>query len=749
MPYDALVIDEGAIAILDTAMIESSWFNEFELPENTAGLRRIVMDNMVYLLSDKADVDDGMLVVDTGSDGIFADTAIPHARFERVLRVALRKFDRNIALPVQWQPYHDGSRLSVFGEPFSKRSKVRIYFEQSVGDGRDLYAYAVSDGPKPLSQVPPDLALYKRAIDHLEDAALAETPATPHVGTFGILLSEPLGRQISGAATLQEWLDNKLNPQQLTFVRKSHDQPVRLRGAAGTGKTQAMAVKCVKDLLDDLAGENTKTFAFLTHSSALAHDVIRGMFSALDPTDRWRTAETIDGHPKLWVGTLYELAEERLNYAQKGLRPLSLDGQEGREYQRILIEDALKQVLGDARVALDILGDESEFADMLSSPERRAGLIDDLMNEFAGVLDAENIRKGTADAERYLGGPRETWQMSLNSRAQREAVLEVHDVYRSLLKHERLLSMDQMTADFGRYLTTHEWEQLRDKLGFDVIFVDEYHYFSRNEAMTLQGIFRTRAGKSGKWPLLMAFDLKQSTSDAALGGGVERFRNPGVGVSTQVELSENYRSTPQITKLLQDLDASFPAMDLEGEYDTHIASSEQPAGPVPVLKIFNRDQDLLDSTFDEAVADARRMSGRKVAVLCLNDQLFERYLKASRINGKYVSLTTRDDLKGVQYARGRCIFSMPEYVAGLQFDTVYLMHVDQSDLSDEMLSQGARRRYVNRAYLGASRAQTKLVISASQERGGRSEILEGPVNAGSLVEQNVGSSGASGKSRSG
>ena len=733
MPYAALVIDERAIAILDTALIEPSWFSEFELPENSAGLRRVVVDGIVYILSPRADVSDGLLVVNTGQDGLFANAAMPQARFERVLRVALRKFDRNISLPVQWQPYHDGSRLSVFGEPVSRRSAIRLYFDQAAGDGRDLYAYGVTDGPKSLSLVAPDNELFARAVSHFEDAALAENPVSPPVGNFGILLSEPLGSQISGTATLQEWLDHKLNPQQLAFVRKSHDQPVRLRGAAGTGKTQAMAIKCVKDLLDDLAGDNTKTFAFLTHSSALAHDVIRGMMAALDPSEKWRTARTKDGQPKLWIGTLYELAEERLSYAQKGLRPLSLDGQEGREYQRILIEDAIKKILASPRIMLDVLEDEPDFQQLLSSPERRTSLIDDLMNEFAGVLDAENIRKGTPEADRYLsGGARETWQMPLQSRAQREAVLEVHDAYRGLLKFERLLSMDQMTADFGRYLTTHEWEQLRETLGFDVIFVDEYHYFSRNESMTLQGIFRSRAGQSGKWPLLMAYDLKQSTSDASLGGGVERFRNPGVGVSAFVDLKENYRSTPEITKLLQDLDASFPAMDLEGEYDTHIAASEQKAGEVPVLKIYERDQDLLDGVFDDAVADARRLGGRKVAVLCLNDLLFEKYLKAARINGKYVPLTTREDLKGVQYARGRCIFSMPEYVAGLQFDVVYLLHVDQSDLGDEMLSQGARRRYVHRVYLGASRAQNKLMLSASLERGGTSELLVGPLQAKSL-----------------
>ncbi|MFT8886335.1 MAG: UvrD-helicase domain-containing protein [Acetobacter papayae] len=733
MSYDALVIDEGAIVILDTALIQSNWFSEFELPENSVGLRRAVVDNIVYLLSPKADVGDGLLIVKTGPEGIFSNTSMPQARFERVLRVALRKFDRNISLPVQWQPYHEGSRLSVFGEPASKRSSVRIYFDQAAGNGGDLYAYGVSDGPKMFSLVVPDNILCQRALDHFETAALTETPLAPDVGNFGILLSEPLGRQIAGAATLQEWLNYKLNPQQIAFVNKSHNQPVRLRGAAGTGKTQAMTVKCIKDLLDDLDHDNTKTFAFLTHSSALAHDVIRGMFDALDPSGKWRTARTVDGQPKLWIGTLYELAEERLNYAQKGLQPLSLDGQEGREYQRILIQDAIKKALMDPRIVLDILAEENDFRQILSSSDKRASLVEDLMNEFAGMLDAENIRKGTPEAERYLSGrSRESWQMPLQSRAQREAVLEVHDTYRALLRHERLLSMDQMTADFGRYLTTYEWEQLREKLGFDVIFVDEYHYFSRNEAMTLQGIFRSRAGKSGKWPLLMAYDLKQATSDAALSGGIERFRNPGVGVSTFVDLKQNYRSTPEITKFLQDLDASFPAMDLEGEYDTVIASSEQEHGDIPVLKIYNRDQDLLDNVFKDAVIDARRLGGRNVAVLCLNELLFDRYLKASRISGKYVPLTTREDLKSLQYARGRCIFSMPEYVAGLQFDAVYLLHADQSDIGSEMLSQGARRRYVHRLYLGASRAQKKLAISASLERGGKSEVLDGPLQAGSL-----------------
>ena len=75
---------------------------------------------------------------------------------------------------------------------------------------------------------------------------------------------------------------------------------------------------------------------------------------------------------------------------------------------------------------------------------------------------------------------------------------------------------------------------------------------------------------------------------------------------------------------------------------------------------------------------------------------------------------------------------MPEYVAGLQFDTVFLIHADRVDFENEFLSLGARRRYVSRAYLGASRAAQRLAIASSAERGGPSTILDCPLKTGSL-----------------
>ena len=564
MVLRSLVVDQLAVNILDAALIEDSWFEEFNLPVNAEGLRRVVVGDAVYLLSKQADLDSGLLVVQLGASGVFSSELKPRSTFERIIRVALRHFDRGIILPIQWQAYHEGPLLSVFSEPFKRKSQQRVYFNKAPDGSQNIFAFAVTDGSRILSQVACDIDCYRRAISGLLNALVADSVASEQVGSFGILLSAPLGVQLASTGTLDEWYKQKLSGEQLRFVNQSHDRPVRLRGVAGTGKTQAMAVKCLRDLYNDADLNGQKTIAFLTHSSALAHEVIQNMFYALDPSGRWLKLTTSSGRPRLWIGTLYELAQEQLNYVRKGLQPLSLDGREGRDLQRLMIQDAINVVQNEPRIALGILADCSDFAERLSDIHSRSTLIEELMNEFACVLDAENIRKGTSEAEGYVRASRAAWQMPLPTPLHRMIVLEIHHAYREMLRNERLLSMDQMIADYGRYLLTHEWNQLRERDGFDLIFVDEYHYFTRVEAMILQNLFAPKAAHSGRWPLIMAYDLKQSTSDAALGGGLERFRNPGVGDSVPVDLKQVYRSTPEISALLSDLDASFPAIDLEG-----------------------------------------------------------------------------------------------------------------------------------------------------------------------------------------
>ncbi|KZX84461.1 hypothetical protein A3717_32320 [Alcanivorax sp. HI0013] len=79
---------------------------------------------------------------------------------------------------------------------------------------------------------------------------------------------------------------------------------------------------------------------------------------------------------------------------------------------------------------------------------------------------------------------------------------------------------------------------------------------------------------------------------------------------------------------------------------------------------------------------------------------------------------------------------MPDFVAGLQFDVVYIIHIDKADMSDEE-SLGRKRRFLSRLYLGASRASKVLNLVTSRERGGQPEMLESAFQAGIINKSDI------------
>ena len=732
MKIRTLVLDSEAVDALDSALIEDAWFQDFRLPPAVDKLKRVQIGDVLYLLSRSCDETSKLLIIDLEHIPILSPAERPRYPFERTLRVALHHFRPEVAIPVQWQAFHRDCLMSVYAENISKQSSQRLYFDQKpkCDDLGHIFAYASQPGFKTFDEVQPNYGAYESAISAFVDAALTEPAPPVDTGNYGLLLSEPLGAQIAGGASLAEWYDRRVTAQQKDFIDRGLDAPVRLRGAAGTGKTQSIAIKCLRELTRlEEKGQPTR-LAVITHSAALAHDVIRGMLFAMDQSEAWTRFK----YAELWLGTLYQFAQEVLQYERKGLQPLSLDGREGREYQRMLIETALSEVKARPQFALELRANcSAAFQNLLADPNPTP-LVDEIMNEFSSVIDAENIQKGSQEAEHYYTGTREQWQLPLNE-TDRKVVIDVHEVYSRMLQNERYLSMDQMIADFNRYLLTHEWRQLRDKDGFDVVFVDEYHYFNRAESTSLHHIFKSGAAIDGKLPLFMAYDLKQGPDDVAMTTkGTLNFMATKAGRSELVELTEVFRSTPEIAAFMSDLDGAFPSLDLEGEWKPYAGISKNESGQIPLLRNYTSNTALIDDIFGAARVRALELKegGRQVAVLCMNEHLFDKYREAGRVKDAFVPITARDQMNELKYAKRKCVFSMPEYVAGLQFDTVYLIHVDEADFEDKNRGSGFQRRYISRCYVGASRASQRLIIATSHERGGPSRILNGPIESGSL-----------------
>ena len=368
------------------------------------------------------------------------------------------------------------------------------------------------------------------------------------------------------------------------------------------------------------------------------------------------------------------------------------------------------------------------------------------MNEFASVLDAEGVRAGEERGERYAKGTtqRPAWLMALPQEIDRRFILEIHRRYRKHLGEMSTLSVDQMIGDFNSFLDSNRWDRIRDRDGYDVLFVDELHLFTSIERQTLHKLIKRSVdgdGKPKRPPIFMAYDLKQSPRDtfASYGEDGQNLFTASTGLqgSELVKLDRVFRYTPQIAEFLADLDATFPAIDIPGEWDAYSGKAELANGDVPQLIIFAKELDLFSAVFTEAQKIARAIDGggRRVAVLCASEEQFDIYLKAAsgQFPGQHLAIVSREPSSELRHAGKRFVFSMPEYVAGLQFDTVFLIHVDASEAPVNS-SDGIRRRFISNIYLGSSRAEKSLRISACLTRGGRSDILDMALARGSLVE---------------
>jgi hypothetical protein len=431
-----------------------------------------------------------------------------------------------------------------------------------------------------------------------------------------------------------------------------------------------------------------------------------------------------------------------MKYDLHGLEPLSNDGLEGRILQIEAIEaqiEALRK--GDWITYRERCSEEFRkgFESKRGTPDFRSFAFE-VMNEFACVLEADGVRQSADRRERYVGEQRKSWMMPLPNAEDRRVVLMIYDKFREFLRGLGVIGVDQMIADFLGFLDSNRWDNVRRREGYDAVFVDELHLFNRQERMTLHHLMRD----SSKPPIVvMAYDSKQSIRDTFYGlaeaknGSTVFARDMRLGETERFELSQGFRYTPEIARVLEWVDQTFPAAgiseELGSDWKPIKVGGEQASGGRPVLVKAQRSVDLFNAVFPRARRAAIDLQkGRRVAVLCASEALFKRYAEAGEYKDFFLAITDREQLSGLRHAGKRFVFSMPEFVAGIQFDTVFLIEVNDGEVQQGPYSTGALRRFVSMVYLGASRAERVLEIYSSDERGGPSKALRHAIDAGAL-----------------
>lgn len=694
-----------------------------------------VGDHGVYVLTSSCSTSSRILVIRRWPGGLFEaiDQGERRAVLDRCIRVALRSFDKSkVSLNPRWMPFHAGNRVSIFASTVG--TVGRIVTEVNVHDSGDVYVfeYASADEIQHIDGIDSNIDVYQCAKDEFSEH-IEHHPAD-HASTEGQFELERLDpNSITRGLDYDEWF-RRLSPRQKDFVEHKLVGPLKLRGGAGTGKTLAMVMKAVGIRREaDAAGAAVRVL-YLTHSWSLAEQ-IDGMIEQIDPRDGG--SSTLDVYPLLEIAT-------RRDYTKIGRQPLGLDSEEGKRRSLEVIREIVEQFRVSDWPAYRGNCTEPFIDGIAGPPEARArrNLVWDLLVEFGCVLAAQGNLGRESDLEKYLRIKRARFMMPLANATEREVVFRLWSGYLQRLKVLKLISTDQIITDLLNDLQTFYWEAARVDEGYDIVFVDEAHLFNAQERLTFHQLLSDGDKKPS---VVMALDPRQSPRelfvDIVDDGDTkprtiyDRARLPG---TEQIDLVDVYRYTPQIEALIKSVLSAIPGLGLDEDWDLPLATSKLQDGAVASYQVV---ADKLES-FKVAltlargqVASVRNRSGR-VAILCMDPDRFEAYLPAAnRPSSKDLFVVqSRDDVARLAFMSRQIVFSTPEYVAGLQFDTVILIDANDDLTPDTAFSGHQKRRFLSELYLGLSRAEQNIMIIASRDGNGLSRFLKPAEQDNNLIK---------------
>lgn len=646
----------------------------------------------------------------------------------RMASLAERTQRYPVTLPKGWHQYKHNNLLAFFavpggGDPRSTRWIVEV----APGERPDVIYWktTTADSTSTLEEFE---AEKPSLFENLDDGWLqAHEDAQSHFAEIRNSTSEDVDMYLPSLtpAVIKNWSYDQwmheISNDQRAFIDAGTSKSIRLRGPAGSGKTIALQLKAVKEVLRAREAEEKVRVLFVTHSWALA-------------------AEVADSLDRMGVGPIHEIDTFPLLEIAQGIAPgfsanaagLTLIGSDSHSSKQAQLDEIIE--LLDEFIEGDWITYRATVSEPLrlrfdskSDAERKA-LAWDLLVEFGSVIGAAAIFPGAGADSRYFQLQRATWMLPLNTRADKRVVFTLYSQYMNSLEARALVTSDQVLADALKNLDTHAWNHVRKQHGYDLIFVDEFHLFNPLERQVIH--YLTRDVSS--YPrVFMAADPRQSPSEAFIGVAADETRSSTSASTTDqlgdvdnFELTTVHRFSPQILDLVKHIHLEFPTFNLGNDWDVDFAKvdSAQKDGPMPSL-VASATRASEENDLSTAVHELYPRG--RVAIAVIDSRQWRRFSElTARISqfAKYhiTTISGRTDIEGLGYRRRGLIVGPAEYLAGLQFETVLVAGIP--DLGATITST-EKNRLLSLMYLGISRAEREVRIFVNEDDGGPPEVL--------------------------
>lgn len=570
-------------------------------------------------------------------------------------------------------------------------------------------------------------------IRHLNfrEIAKEEVKQISNIRGFQTTILEYQETNIDSSVGYDNWLNFYLTDAQKNFVCSDIDGPERLEGAAGTGKTLCLILRCIYLLKKYVEEDREFHIIFFTHSLSTKERIERvfacnwDLFDlCLEKQDEPRQKQSIK------ITTLQEWSAEHLGTNSiSDSEYLDKDAAESKFMQIMYIEQAYLFIKSDLWDGTFDLVCSERFKNFINHTPIET-ILELLRQEIAVLIKG----RASGDFDKYRSIVRPKYSLPLIEDADYRFVFMVYNKYQKSLEKVGQYDNDDITLTALGQVDTPIWNRRRIRDGYDACVIDETHLFNINELSVFHFVNKPCDGdKNGTQPkIIFAIDKSQSSGD----WGID-----DVSISYAFKFSENsdnkqfntvFRSSPDIVNLAYNILTSGATMFTNFENPLSYSSfdfvkeEEMKAVPPQYTLVQDDDEAIIQGiNWAEHYCTERRSCKNQVLIIGTNDILVSQIRKYLEVHNKpFEILQSRSDEQAMKKAQegNKFILSQIDYVGGLEFDAVVIIGVDDGRVPPIKTSQTEAYHVItyawhSRMYVAVTRAKYAVKILGDQSRG--------------------------------
>ncbi len=615
--------------------------------------------------------------------------------------------------------YPDRRRLVIEREPHIQES-VKAFVDFPLL----AYKYNAEDAPL-IEEIPPTdvivraIKAYNLEFDwvqqRLRNSVAERIKPTVNRPFQKVEHKEQVGRSDFPYRTFEEQQQLLTDAQKRVVYSQEINLPLRIEGAAGTGKTCSLIMRAYWLLKEYKKNNVPLQTIFFAHSFS-TNQRNTEMFQQYPDADQF-----LSGGSKQSIRfiTLLDFCMEISDFSAHQLP--ERDAGETKFYQQMLIDHALEKIESSKMLQTYYANLSWEMQEVFN-PNRtqRNVLIAMLQHEFS--VQIKGRTDGTIESYKAL----ESIPNGLPCRTDidKDLVYSVYLEYQNVLAESGEYDLDDVTMETLSRLNAPKWRRERRKNGYDYILIDEMHLFNINEKSIFHFLSKDMTNK--KQPFCFALDYGQAIGDQ---GRMNKPKDDSEFPHEDVAIYDLvFRNSPSILSFCASIATSGIIMFQNDFLDPYkqaksvLADSGRVENEKPCLYMYSNEQQMLQSIKGHVKKLKKELHCKASDIVIISFD--ERYsgedgpdllqqatggqVAFFRLSGRY---SQRKD---------GCPIASPYDVNGMEFQAVILLGVDEGRVPQTTGTSDISKHYVlytayNLLYLTSSRAIYKLIILGNEQ----------------------------------